>query len=69
VTKDLIDDYFDTLNQKIAGNCVSYIIATFERIVFARIDNACGEIKSIILSVVFENVAPSGLHGVPTGCK
>jgi len=45
---DFIDDYFDTLNQKIADHSVLDMIATFERIVFTRIVNTYGEIRNIV---------------------
>ena len=46
--QDFIDEHFDTLKRKIAEHYMLNIIATFERMVFARIDNAYGEIKNIV---------------------
>ncbi|MCP4349089.1 MAG: hypothetical protein GY795_26715 [Desulfobacterales bacterium] len=46
--EDIVNDYFDSLNQKITDHCVMDIIATFEEIVFDRIDNAYGDIKRIV---------------------
>lgn len=45
---DFIDDYFDTLKQKLAEHYTLDIITSFEGIVFTRIDNACGEVKNIV---------------------
>jgi len=45
--KEIIEVYFDSLLQRITEHFILDIIAAFENIVFTRIDNAHGEIKSI----------------------
>ncbi len=46
--ENIIDIYFDSLHQKIDEHYVIELIATFEQIIFSRIDNAYGEINSIL---------------------
>ncbi len=44
----IVDDYFDLLYAEVTELYILDIIATFERIVFQKIDNAYGEIKNIV---------------------
>ena len=46
--RDIIDDYFDSLYQRITEHYIIELIATFEQIIFDRLDNAYGEISSIL---------------------
>lgn len=46
--RDIINEHFDSLQQKIEELCVLNIVASFEMAVFRRIGNAYGEIKSIV---------------------
>ncbi|HGY12062.1 MAG TPA: hypothetical protein ENK36_06835 [Desulfobacterales bacterium] len=46
--EDAVDDYFDSLQKQIKEYCILDMITTFEQVVFAKIDNAYGEIKSTV---------------------
>ena len=45
---NIIDDYFDSLYSEITELYIFDIITTFERILFEKIDNTSGVIKSIV---------------------
>lgn len=45
---EIADKYFDSLYQAIAEQHILQIIATFEGIVFKRLENAAGNIESIV---------------------
>lgn len=44
----IIYKYFDSLHEKIAEHYIIELIATFEQVIFKRIDNAYGEINTIL---------------------